>query len=55
MSPITRWWRRLLAWANAPVPTARATFSLDQDLDAMSLRDWSDLPAHHPRCEQAPC
>lgn len=23
--------------------------------DQMSLRDWSDLPPHHPICEKAPC
>lgn len=23
--------------------------------DEMSLRDWADLPPHHPRCDTTPC
>lgn len=25
------------------------------DPDTMSLREWADLPPHHPRCKQTPC
>lgn len=25
------------------------------DTDTMSLRDWADLPAHHPARDSAPC
>lgn len=38
---------RLLAWLGRPVPTPPKT----PDPEALSLRDWADLPPHHPRCE----
>ena len=25
------------------------------DPDSLSLRDWADLPAHHPSSDRAPC
>jgi len=25
------------------------------DTDTMSLRDWADLPIHHPKRDNAPC
>lgn len=27
---------------------------LTRDLDSLSLRDWADLPVHHPYCDRAP-
>lgn len=52
MSILRLWWRRALAWANAP--TARAPHA-EHNPEAMSLRDWSDLPTHHPCRDKAPC
>lgn len=25
------------------------------DPEAMTLRDWADLPAHHPSADRSPC
>lgn len=25
------------------------------DPETMPLRDWADLPVHHPLCDRAPC
>lgn len=25
------------------------------DPDTLSLRDWADLPVHHPLCDRTPC
>jgi len=29
--------------------------SISHDPDTMSLRDWADLPAHHPVRDRTPC
>jgi hypothetical protein len=34
---------------------ARPAQAASQDPDLMSLRDWADLPPHHPRNDRAPC
>ncbi|MBF0677841.1 MAG: hypothetical protein IR164_02730 [Devosia sp.] len=48
-------WRRALAWLNAPGNGATPLSPRTADTDAMTLHDWSDLPAHHPGRTQAPC
>jgi hypothetical protein len=37
---------RLLAWLGRPVPAAPGPVNPD----CMTLHDWADLPAHHPKC-----
>jgi len=32
-----------------------ATPPAPADLDSMALRDWADLPPHHPASDCAPC
>lgn len=48
MSNIAALLKRLLACASTPRP---ATL----DPEALSLRDWADLPAYHPGADRAPC
>jgi len=48
MSSLSRKLRRLLAGLFAPAPAPL-------DPESMSLHDWADLPAHHPRHDRAPC
>lgn len=36
---------RLLGWLGLPTPRRTTPHP-----DALSLRDWADLPTHHPRC-----
>ena len=48
MSILLRFVRRLMARLQ-PHETA------DVDPDMMPLRDWADLPAHHPLSDRAPC
>ena len=38
---------RLMAWLGRSLPATRPAPCPDQ----LPLRDWADLPAHHPRCE----
>ncbi|MCW5723129.1 MAG: hypothetical protein KIS86_18510 [Devosia sp.] len=54
MSTLRRWWRRAQDWANAPTGTMPFTPQADRHGETMSLRDWSDLPTHHPRSERTP-
>ena len=42
MSSLSQLMRRLVARTS---PTTR----LQRDVDQLSLRDWADLPAHHPQ------
>jgi hypothetical protein len=48
MSIISTWLRRLLGTRITARPSAT-------NPDAMSLREWADLPPHHPSCDRAPC
>ncbi|MHA6689540.1 hypothetical protein [Devosia sp. A449] len=34
--------------------TSASPHRLTRDPDTMSLRDWADLPVHHPYCDRAP-
>jgi hypothetical protein len=47
MSNIVHFVRRL--WAALTLPNEPV------DPETMPLRDWADLPRHHPRCDNAPC
>lgn len=47
MSRLNALLRRLAAWLTEPVPSATAPYQ--------AVTDWADLPAHHPRCDKAPC
>ncbi len=44
MSSLTRFVRRLVARTSSTARPAR-------DADTLSLRDWADLPVHHPQSE----
>jgi len=44
MSTLTKFVRRLVARTS---PTPRS----NRDMDNLSLRDWADLPVHHPRSD----
>lgn len=33
----------------------RSVASRTPDPESLSLRDWADLPAYHPRNDRAPC
>ena len=48
MSSLVNLLRRLAAAVFTP-PRAVA------DPETMPLRDWADLPVHHPLCDRAPC
>lgn len=48
MSSILKSLRRFLA-------SLAATDRAADDLDTLSLRDWADLPVHHPLSDRAPC
>lgn len=47
MSSFVRRFTRLFIAPASPRGLAR-------DPDTMSLRDWADLPSHHPYCDRAP-
>ncbi len=36
---------RIKAWLGLPAPSRPAI-----EPDTFALRDWADLPTHHPRC-----
>ncbi|MGV8831545.1 MAG: hypothetical protein ACOH2N_06175 [Devosia sp.] len=44
MSSLTNLVRRLVA-RTSPVTRQR------RDIDSLTLRDWADLPAHHPKSD----
>lgn len=44
MSSLAKFVRRLVARTS---PTSRS----DRELDNLSLRDWADLPVHHPQSD----
>lgn len=48
MSSLLQLIGRLFAALSAAAPA-------QPDPDSMSLRDWADLPAHHPSGDRAPC
>lgn len=50
MSTLRQFWRRALAWLNAPGTGAAPLITPLSGQDDTSLRHWSDLPPHHPRC-----
>lgn len=48
MSSLLQLIGRLVAALSAATPSA-------PDPESMSLRDWADLPSHHPSGDRAPC
>ena len=44
LAQLRQWFSRLLA-SSPPGPL---------EPERMSLRDWADLPPHHPLCDRAP-